>query len=176
MSRPPADQGRAEDAPTLACQHAQSEPSRNLCVVDPDGLPLLVFDGDCGFCTRSAEWASRGWSGRARTVPWQTLGEKGLAEIGLSLEQVKQSAWWVDQVNQPVGGHRAIGESLRACSGWRRALGVAVLIPPLDWIGPSAYRLVARYRYRLPGGTPACRVSADAPPTVAPLQRRGVRK
>jgi predicted DCC family thiol-disulfide oxidoreductase YuxK len=131
--------------------------------MNPDGRPLLVFDGDCGFCTKSAEWVSRDWRGRARAVPWQTLGEKGLAEIGLTIEQVTESAWWVDQLNQPVGGHRAIGESLRACRGWKRALGTAIVSPPLDWIGPAAYRLVARHRYRLPGGTPACRAADPAP-------------
>ena len=132
--------------------------------MDPDGRPLLVFDGDCGFCTKSAEWVSRGWHGQALAVAWQTLGEKGLAEIGLTVEQVQESAWWVDEPKMPVGGHRAIGESLRACRGWRRGSGAAIVAPPLSWIGPATYRLVARYRYRLPGGTPACRVKGHAPP------------
>jgi predicted DCC family thiol-disulfide oxidoreductase YuxK len=132
--------------------------------VDAAGRPLLVFDGDCGFCTKSAEWVSRGWHGRARAVSWQTLGQGGLDEIGLTIEQVQDSAWWVDEPNSPTGGHRAISEALRACGGWRRVVGAAILAPPLTWIGPGIYRLVARYRYRLPGGTPACRVERPSAP------------
>jgi predicted DCC family thiol-disulfide oxidoreductase YuxK len=139
--------------------------------VDPDSRPVLVFDGDCGFCTRSAQWVSRGWHGRARAVPWQSLGEKGLAEVNLTVEQVQSSAWWVEEPNRPVGGYRAIGESLRACRGFRRGFGAAILAPPLRWIGPFTYRLVARHRYRLPGGTPACRVEDRAPPAPDALRR-----
>ena len=119
--------------------------------------PLLIFDGDCGFCTASAAWVSRGWDGRPRAVAWQHLGEKGLIELGLTTEQAQDAAWWVDESNALFRGHRAIGHALMACTGWRRALGAAVVSPPLGWAAPVAYRLVARYRHRMPGGTPACR-------------------
>ncbi|MFD0774857.1 hypothetical protein ACFQZ2_13035, partial [Streptomonospora algeriensis] len=33
--------------------------------------PVLVFDGDCGFCTSSARLARRFVEPRLRTVPWQ---------------------------------------------------------------------------------------------------------
>ena len=41
---------------------------------------MLVFDGDCGFCTASARWATAGASG-VLTRPWQTLD---LTTIGLT--------------------------------------------------------------------------------------------
>ena len=30
--------------------------------------------------------------------------------------------------------------------------------PPLRWLAPYLYRLIARNRHRLPGGTPACAI------------------
>ncbi len=36
--------------------------------------------------------------------------------------------------------------------------GRILLAPPVSWVAPLGYRLVARYRHRLPGGTPACKV------------------
>ena len=57
---------------------------------------MLVFDGNCGFCTWSAHWVARGWRGRARAVPWQALGPEGLAELGLTVDEAGDAAWWVD--------------------------------------------------------------------------------
>jgi predicted DCC family thiol-disulfide oxidoreductase YuxK len=120
--------------------------------------PVLVYDGDCGFCTSSASWVAKGWDGPARAIPWQVLGEKGLAELGLTLNQVEVAAWWVDESDKSWGGHEAVGRSLRACRGWRRWAGAIILSPPFCWFAPLVYAVVARYRHRLPGGTPACRV------------------
>jgi predicted DCC family thiol-disulfide oxidoreductase YuxK len=44
-------------------------------------------------------------------------------------------------------------------NGWRFAgwLGTA---PPWSWLSELGYALVARYRHRLPGGTPPCTMPA----------------
>jgi predicted DCC family thiol-disulfide oxidoreductase YuxK len=47
---------------------------------------------------------------------------------------------------------------LRAQQPWS-LLGRLLLLPPISWIAPFSYRVVARYRYRLPGATPTCRIS-----------------
>ncbi len=57
-----------------------------------DGLPLLVYDGDCGFCTRTVELALR-MKVACRAVPWQ---QADLAALGLTEAEVTEKVWWVD--------------------------------------------------------------------------------
>jgi predicted DCC family thiol-disulfide oxidoreductase YuxK len=131
--------------------------------VTAPGLPRLIFDGDCGFCTASADWIGRGWDGRAEAVSWQSLGAAGLAQVGLTPDETTSAAWWIDPSGRRYRGHRAMGQALRAARGWRRVAGVLILTPPLTWPAAAAYRLVVRYRYRLPGGTAACRTTPSNP-------------
>ncbi len=119
--------------------------------------PLLVYDGDCGFCTASAAWISRRWSDGtpAAAVPSQALDEGDLVRLGLSGDDVARSAWWVEG-DRRLGGHRAVAAALAAADGWWSVAGRLLAVPPLSWPGAVAYRIVARYRHRLPGATPSC--------------------
>ena len=122
----------------------------------------MIFDGDCGFCTSSAEWVSRGWRPGPRAVPWQHLGKAGLEGLGLTVQDAEASVRWVDRDGRRFSGHRAIAKSLMACEGWKRAAGIALSVPPVSWVAAAAYPVISRNRQRLPGGTPACR-RADRP-------------
>lgn len=126
--------------------------------MEPDRSAILVFDGDCAFCTSAAAWASGGWRGGAQAVSWQALGDDGLARLGLDEERARRAAWWVGADGRADAGARAIGRALAAGHGWRRPAGLALLAPPVSWVGRGAYPLVARFRHRLPGATSACRV------------------
>jgi len=129
---------------------------------EPDRAPLLVFDGECGFCTSAANWARRGWRGPERAVPWQLMDTEELRAVGLTVELAQEAAWWVDPHGRLWRGHRAIGRSLTAGRGWRRAAGTIVLARPISPLAAYVYELVVRHRDRLPGATPACR-SPEAP-------------
>lgn len=120
-------------------------------------VPMLIYDGDCSFCSASADWVAARWRGRARAVAWQTLASDELAAHALTLEDVRSAAWWVDQMGHPSRGHLAIAYALRAGSGWSAIVGGVLLVPPFRWIAAGVYPVVARWRYRLPGGSPACR-------------------
>jgi predicted DCC family thiol-disulfide oxidoreductase YuxK len=120
--------------------------------------PMLVFDGECGFCTACATWAAKGWRLPVRAVPWQGLGAQGLGAVGLTTAQVQEAAWWVDGSGRLFRGHRAIGKALLAGGGRRRLAGTLVLTPPSSWVAAGLYRLVVRHRHHLPGASPACRV------------------
>jgi predicted DCC family thiol-disulfide oxidoreductase YuxK len=120
---------------------------------------LLIFDGDCGFCTSSAEWVSRSWPPGPETAAWQHLGDKRLAELGLTTREAQDAAWWVDGAGRKFRGHRAMAKSLLAARGWKRAAGALIDVPPGSWVAAAAYPLITRYRYHLPGGTPACRAT-----------------
>ena len=119
---------------------------------------VLVFDGDCGFCSAAAEWIAARWKSprTADVVPWQRLGEEGLHRLGLTRSDVTRAAWWVAG-DKRSGGHLAVARALVAAGGGWGAVGRLMLVPPVRWAGAICYRLVAHYRYRLPGGSPACR-------------------
>jgi predicted DCC family thiol-disulfide oxidoreductase YuxK len=133
--------------------------ARRLDVVAHSETALLVYDGDCGFCSASAQWIAAKWpnSRTAEVVPWQRLGEEGLARFDLTTADAKKSAWWIEE-GRTFGAHLAIGRALAAATGAWALLGRALLIPPLRWLAAAGYPVVARYRYRLPGATPACKV------------------
>ncbi|HYO19946.1 MAG TPA: DCC1-like thiol-disulfide oxidoreductase family protein [Dermatophilaceae bacterium] len=119
-------------------------------------LPVLVFDGDCGFCTSSARFAAR-WviGGRPTTVaPWQRLD---VAALGLTTAQCREAAQWVGKDGQVSTGHLAIAAALRSGHLVWRPLGALIIAPGFSWLAGRLYAWVADHRYALPGGTPACR-------------------
>jgi predicted DCC family thiol-disulfide oxidoreductase YuxK len=112
----------------------------------------IVFDGDCGFCTTSAHWLED--HSTITVVPWQRTD---LAALGLTEAEVTTAAYWVDGTDVRRGA-RAVAMALRRCGQPWRLLGVLVDLPPVRPLAALGYRLVSRYRHRLPGGTPACRL------------------
>lgn len=126
-------------------------------------LPVLIFDGDCGFCTTSARflarWVIRG--GATSVMPWQRLE---LAELGLTPEQCQEAVQWVGGDGQRASGHAAIAEALRAGQLVWRPFGSLFMAPGFSWIAERSYSWVAAHRYALPGGTPACRTEGPAQP------------
>lgn len=121
--------------------------------------PLLVFDGDCGFCTSAVLWLERTLPAMPRSLPFQWAP---LDELGLSTEEAAERVWLVTtgasgQLQQH-GGYLAISVILRhqPHRGWR-FLGVLLDTPPFSFAAGIGYSLVARFRYLLPGGTPACK-------------------
>lgn len=118
---------------------------------------VLIYDGDCGFCTSAAQWISARWaSPGTRSVPWQFLTEAELAAMGLTSELAAQRVYWWDTTTL-VGGERAIAAALRAAPFPWRPIGTMIDSPPVRLVARPVYQLVAKYRHRLPGGTPACR-------------------
>jgi predicted DCC family thiol-disulfide oxidoreductase YuxK len=114
--------------------------------------PVLVFDGDCGFCTTSAHFLER-IGPDAEILAWQLTD---LDSLGLTEERAADAVQWVAADGTIRSGHEAIAAVLGAAGpGWRVA-GRILLLPGLSSLASRAYRLVAANRYRLPGGTPAC--------------------
>jgi predicted DCC family thiol-disulfide oxidoreductase YuxK len=119
---------------------------------------MLIFDGDCGFCTSCATWIEARWQIEARAVPWQKLSSEELAANSLTLDDVRSAVWWIDATGERSRAQRAIARALTACRGWPSSAGRLLLVPPASWLAAAFYPLVARWRHRLPGGTPACKM------------------
>lgn len=135
-----------------------AESTTSLTFVGNSGL--LIFDGDCGFCTTSAHWIESHWSKNAATAEsWQKLGADRLSELGLTHDDVTTKAWWSDD-RGVRGGERAVAAALIAAGGLWKFVGLVLDTPPIRWLAKPGYRLVARYRYKLPGATEACRIGS----------------
>jgi predicted DCC family thiol-disulfide oxidoreductase YuxK len=122
--------------------------------------PVLVYDGDCGFCTRAADVARRILPPDTSVTPWQATD---LAALGVTAVRARREVLWVSRSGRVDGGARAVAVALRAAGGLWTVLGVALLVPPLSWAARAVYRLVAANRMRLPGGTAACAVPPPSP-------------
>lgn len=116
--------------------------------------PLLVYDADCGFCTRSAMWLQKRMRGDATAVPWQGLD---LAEWGLTIDDVTAAAWWIDR-HGVVGAHLAIAAALSASRAPWPVLGAVISHRPVSWAAAPVYRWIAVRRHEMPGGTDACKL------------------
>lgn len=117
-------------------------------------VPLLIFDGDCGFCTTAVAWAERSLPSPPSTIPHQWAD---LAALGLTRVDAADRLWLVTS-DARYGGHLAVSTLFRHQPDFAmRFQGWLIATPPFSLVAAITYRLVARYRHRLPGGTPACR-------------------
>lgn len=124
--------------------------------------PIFVYDGDCGFCTRCAQFAERRVPSSARIVPWQWTN---LAALGLSEAECDAAVQWVNPGWPTVAGPDAIAALLGSSTrGWRAA-GWLLRRAPVRALAWPVYRWVSRNRHRMPGGTPACSLPSAQRPT-----------
>lgn len=121
--------------------------------------PVLVYDGDCGFCTTCVHLLER-IGPDAEIVAWQLTD---LAELGMTEEQAADAVQLVRFDGTVRSGHEAVAAVLGTAGRIWRIVGRALLLPGISWIAARAYRLIADNRYRLPGGTPACAVAVKDP-------------
>jgi predicted DCC family thiol-disulfide oxidoreductase YuxK len=119
--------------------------------------PVLVYDGDCGFCTTCVRVLER-IGPDAEIVAWQLTD---LAALGMTEEQAADAVQWVQIDGTVRSGHEAIAAVLSTAGRIWRIVGRSLLLPGISSMAARAYRLVANNRYRLPGGTPACAVTRE---------------
>jgi len=115
--------------------------------------PLLVYDGDCAFCTTWVRRLEKHLGRFPEAQPWQWAD---LADLGLTTEDVTRFVW-LFAGGRRFRGHEAFAAVLRMQRGWGwRFAGRILVTPPFSWAASVGYSLIARFRHRLPGGTPAC--------------------
>ncbi len=118
------------------------------------GRPLLVFDGDCAFCTTSARAWQR-WLHLDHVEPWQFIE---LEPLGVTEQQCLKAVQWIDQAGAVFAAERAVIAALRHAGGAWGLIGRVMNLPGIRHLAGLVYRVVAKYRHRLPGGTPACKL------------------
>lgn len=113
---------------------------------------VLVFDGRCGFCTRSVGWLRR--LDRHRRIELLPLQQPGApARVGATVEQCLAAVRWLGTDSSQAAAAEAINAALAAALGTRVPLLVYKLTRPAQ---ERLYQWVANNRYRLPGATPWC--------------------
>ncbi|WP_131742503.1 thiol-disulfide oxidoreductase DCC family protein [Actinomadura roseirufa] len=126
--------------------------------------PVLVYDGDCGFCTTSVRFLERRVPVDATIVAFQFAD---LGALGTTAERAEREVLWVDRSGRVSGGAEAIGLLLTDAGGVWRVPGVLLRTVPVSWAARAVYRLVANNRHRMPGGTAACMLPAAGRPGAA---------
>ena len=114
---------------------------------------MLIFDGECGFCSASARFAEHWVRPRARIEPWQNLD---LTSFGLTEQECTEAAQWVDRDGAVTSGARAIAAALIAGRAPWPVVGRVLDTPAVRPLAARVYRWVALNRDRFPGATPAC--------------------
>ncbi len=119
----------------------------------------LVYDGDCGFCTRSVEWLAR-WDRRGRLRFVRSQDAAALATLPpMAPAALAAAMHLVTPGGEVYAGAATVPHILRLVPGGR-ALAVLYRLPGLPAVADRVYRWVARHRHRLPGSTASCDIEA----------------
>ena len=118
-------------------------------------LTTLIFDGDCGFCTTTANFIKKHSTAPIQIHPWQFID---VSAYGLTQDQTAARVY-LARDGKTFGGHAALAHILLLQRSWLfKAIGGIMLTPPFSLLAHLGYVLVAKYRHKLPGGTPACKL------------------
>ncbi|MFE4023070.1 thiol-disulfide oxidoreductase DCC family protein [Streptomyces sp. NPDC059101] len=123
--------------------------------------PLLVFDGDCGFCQNVINRISSPGRPSMEAVPWQSLPSETTRH---HTERLDREVLLLRDGHVLAGGADALAVYLRHSPRRRyRIAGAVITFPGVIRCAHAVYRWVARNRHRMPGGTHACRLSPPQP-------------
>ena len=115
------------------------------------GMPMLLVDGDCGFCMRAGAWLQA----HTRGMTVLPLQQVDLAALGLDPVAVATRLHMVGDAGVRTGA-AAVTEALRHGSRALRLAAALLDAPGLRVLAQLGYDRVARWRHRLPGGSAAC--------------------
>jgi predicted DCC family thiol-disulfide oxidoreductase YuxK len=119
-----------------------------MTTVKDEGRTLDVWmDGNCRICQRSQKWCERRDSqGRVQFHDFRVLDDPN---IPVARRELEESMWVRDADGLLLSGFAAWQRIMAELPGWRWLAGLSRL-PPVSWIGPTLYRLIAKNRHRLP--------------------------
>lgn len=107
--------------------------------------PVVVFDGECGFCRCTVSWAKRRLRSNAHYVAWQ---HADLGELRLTPAACRDAVQWVDDSGSRAG-HRAVARLLQSAQLPWRLVGYVIDVPPLRMVSRATYAIVKANRARL---------------------------
>lgn len=121
---------------------------------------VLLYDGDCTLCARSARWLARHADSSAPVQAWQ---HTDLAGLGLTAADCEEALQWVDDGRRAVGPDAVAAYLQTSRDGWRTA-GRVLHVPVSQRLAWPVYRWASHHRadspqeaagrQPAPGGTP----------------------
>jgi predicted DCC family thiol-disulfide oxidoreductase YuxK len=144
---------------------------------DPTDGAALLYDPDCGFCTRAAGWLRRLGPTAAvvalRVPEALSAPEASPLTERVDLERARREVPYVDADGRVLYGAQAIAAVLRTCQPPWREMGRLMATPPVQALARPVYGWVARNRHRLPGGSAECDLSEQPPRWPPPREQSG---
>ncbi|MCF8528856.1 MAG: DUF393 domain-containing protein [Aquiluna sp.] len=116
--------------------------------------PILLFDGDCSFCSSSARVLKRMVGKKVDVLAYQHVE---LGPFGISKIECEAAVQYLDG-NKRSSGHEAIADALIASKSIWSLAGLFLKLPVITSAGFLVYEWVSKNRHKLPGGTPACQM------------------
>lgn len=114
------------------------------------GRDYLLFDGDCGICTYSAEICER-MDKREQFIirPYQSFGEAELARYGISYADCDRKLQVITRRSRVYAGAFGVNYFLWRQFPWTLLVVLIYALPVLLLFEVIGYALVARYRRQL---------------------------
>lgn len=110
----------------------------------------MLFDGDCGICTASAEWVNARDKGATILVrPYQSYSDAELAQWGLTPEMCSQLLQVVDGAGRVHSGANAINMIGLSLEGLSPLATIPIFFPPILWAEHVVYGIVAANRTKI---------------------------
>lgn len=103
------------------------------------------FDGACPLCARSKRWCEK--RDRAVRIRFRDFRTSSDSALPVERARMEQSLWVRCADGAILEGYGAWRHILSLLPRWRW-LGFVAGSPPVSWLGPPVYRLVARNRHR----------------------------
>ncbi|MGH9769166.1 MAG: thiol-disulfide oxidoreductase DCC family protein [Blastocatellia bacterium] len=114
------------------------------------GQDYLLFDGDCGICTWSAEIVKRMDCRRQFIVePYQMFEESELARFGINYEKCSRALQVITRRGRVYAGAFGVNYFLWQRFPWSLAVFLIYAIPVLLLFELIGYRIVADNRHRI---------------------------
>lgn len=118
-------------------------------------MAIVIYDGDCAFCSSAARFAQRRVAPNLNYSPYQ-LTE--LTKYGITTEQAKSSLKFVKANGEVLSANFAVSQIMRNGNKFWRMLSVITTLPIIRSLAALGYKVTAKYRHKLPGGTPTCKM------------------
>jgi len=115
---------------------------------------VLIFDGDCAFCSSSARLLRKITKNKIVIEPYQKLD---LESLDLTTELTSKAVYFVSSGKRFVAAAAIAQALVESKTPWAIA-GWFLKLPVIRNIAKPIYYLVAANRHRLPGGTPECQM------------------